>query len=363
MLIFDKCVAWLIYAGMPAVFAYHAVCGNIFLNTAAEDAKGLEKIGDTLLSPVQYVLCGNIAKKEGEGYRIEQRFRYEDGFAFKVAASYLALPVALPLGSACKALAFLSKETRDRHEKLVYAKESLTIVSNHPYYTSIGLPMEDAGLTLDSPAYVRKPGDELKLAKEKTLLKDIVSLLKAHHIPFWVDCGTCIGTYRYGGAIPWDSDIDIAVLLPDFDNVVHALNGLDKTKYQVQDWSNRLRPKTYLRVYIKENHSSIDIYCFAINEEKKELQFILSNEVSPFMAESWKIRERRFCVPSSFETVFPLRKALFDGIEVFVPHQTKKYLQERYGENLNPVRLYNDKTGEYEKDLSHPYWKLPHVYN
>lgn len=67
-------------------------------------------------------------------------------------------------------------------------------------------------------------------------------------------------------------------------------------------------------------------------------------------------------VPSAYETVFPLKKALFDGIEVYVPNQTKKYLQERYGENISPVKIYNEITGEYEKDLSHPYWQLPYVY-
>ena len=58
-----------------------------------------------------------------------------------------------------------------------------------------------------------------------------------------------------------------------------------------------------------------------------------------------------------FALVFPLKKAYFDGIGVFVPGKTKEYLQQRYGDNIDPVKTYNAQTGQYEKDLSHPYWK------
>jgi hypothetical protein len=140
------------------------------------------------------------------------------------------------------------------------------------------------------------------------------------------------------------------------------LQKLDPKKYQVQDWSNRGLPGSYIRVYIKENRNHIDIYHFSINEQNKTISSILSNEESPFMVESWKIRERRFKVPTPFDTVFPLKKASFDGIEVWVPNKTESYLQLRYGQNIGPIKVYNEESGWYEKDLSHPYWQLPYVH-
>jgi phosphorylcholine metabolism protein LicD len=212
-------------------------------------------------------------------------------------------------------------------------------------------------MPLEEPKHARRPGDENTLKIEKEALKEIVRLLKENNIPFWADCGTCLGAYRYGGIIPWDFDIDIAVLQPDFDNVKRALNGLDKKKYAVQDWSGRTRPKSYLKVYVKETGALIDIYHFRIDPSQQNIISIFSNEESIFMSESWKTRERRYLAPTPFDVVFPLKLAQFDDFELPIPNQTKLYLQARYGENIGPAKIYNEKTGQYEKDLNHPYWQ------
>jgi len=359
---FDKLTQGIIYMGLPVVAAYHLVCSNIFLNTAAQDAEGFEKAGNMVLAPVQFLMAGKIALQDQGKYQIQQRFDYHHYLPYKSTAAVFSLPISLPLGSLLKGIGYFSEATRLRHDAIQAALESKEVHPNIDYYRTLGLSIVETEKVLEPPQHTRRAGDENALKLEKALLKDIAHLLKANQIPFWVDCGTCLGAYRYGGAIPWDGDIDVAVLLPDFDNVMHALNGLDKTKYQVQDWSNRCRPKTYIRVYIYENRNFIDIYHFAIDPEKKTLTYILSNEFSSFMVDTWVIRESRFKVPSSYDTIFPLKKAYFDGIEVYVPNKTKEYLQERYGENISPVKVYNELTGQYEKDPSHPYWQLPHVY-
>jgi hypothetical protein len=358
----DKLTQGIIYIGLPVVAGYHFICSNIFLNIAAQDAEGFEKAGNLVLAPVQFLLAGKIALKDHDKYQIQQRFDYHNYLPFKSTAAIFSLPISLPLGTLLKGIGYFSEATRLRHDAIEAAIESKEVHPNIDYYQKMGLIIKEADQVLEAPAYKRRPGEENALKLEKDLLKEMVRLLKENQIPFWVDCGTCLGAYRYGGAIPWDGDVDLAILFPDFDNVMHALNGLDKTKYQVQDWSNRCNPKTYIRVYIFENRNFVDIYHFAIDPEKKTLTSILSNGESSFMAESWKIRERRYVIPTSYDTIFPLKKAYFDGIEVNVPNKTKQYLQERYGENIGPVKLYNELTGVYEKDLSHPYWQLPHVY-
>jgi phosphorylcholine metabolism protein LicD len=359
---FDKLTQGLIYFGLPAVAGYHFICSSIFLNVAAQDAEGFEKAGNLVLAPVQFLLAGKIALKDHDKYQIQQRFDYHKYLPYKSTAAVFSLPISLPLGALIKGMGYFSETTRLRHHAIGVALESKEVHPNIDYYQKLGISMAEAQQVLEPPEYKRRPGEENTLKLEKDLLREMARLLKDSRVPFWVDCGTCLGAYRYGGAIPWDGDIDIAILQPDFDNAMHALNGLDKTKYQVQDWSNRCNPKTYIRIYIYENRNFIDIYHFKIDPEKKILTTIVSNEESTFMVESWKTLERRFKVPTAYDTIFPLKKAYFDGIEVNVPNKTKEYLQARYGENIGPVKIYNEVTGVYEKDLTHPYWQLPHVY-
>lgn len=371
--LWDSFALWAMHFGMPLVHCYHLLCGNAFYNVAAEDSEGLEKVADTVLAPVQYLLAGNkavhaIIEKNGNPiaiYKLEQRFDYRDEHMWhKTALSYAALPASVTVGSILKGLSYLSSDTRRRYEKIIAAKRNEHVSLNNEYYKSVGItPVDIATAEKISPSYhKRRPGEENILQIEKEALGQVVRALTDNKIMFWVDCGTCLGTYRYGGIIPWDWDIDLAILQNDFDNVKNALtNALDPNEFIVQDWSSRDKPKTYLKVYVRATGTLIDIYHFAIDEKNKSIYSILSNGDCAFLPESWKIRERRFTIPTSFDIVFPLKKATFDGVEVFVPAKTKEYLQQRYGENIEPAKIYNEKTGQYEKDLSHPYWQRAYV--
>lgn len=359
---------WVMKAGLPTVAMYHALCLNPFFNVAAEDATGLEMAANAAFTPMQYLFAGKIAKpvlsEQGEviDYTLEQRFDYQDSSLWvKTVGAYCTLPSSLIVGSVLKGLSLISSDARTRQEKISHsiALGGHPFFSQNNYYKSIGMDIvsfEEAE-EMHSLGYERRPEDVEKLKAEKQALREIVELFNSHKIVYWLDCGSCLGAYRYGGNIPWDWDVDLAILQPDFDNVRHVLSLLDPKKYTVQDWSSRDKLKSYLKVYVKESDSLIDIYHFSIDADKKEICSILANEGSVFLPESWRIRERRFIIPTPFNYVFPLKKANFDGVEVFIPNQTEKYLQQRYGQNISPAKIYSPLTGQYEKDLNHPYWK------
>lgn len=367
----DSFSSWIVYIGLPATGVYHLLCNSVFLNVAVEDAQGFEKAANVCFVPVQYLLAGKIAKpifsEEGYkiGYALEQRFDYNDETMWwKTASAYCALPSSLFWGTLFKALSYLSFDARENKGKigLSIASGGSSLRLNNEYYHSIGIDVVtiDQAETILSQGYERRPQDVNKLLAEKEALKEIASLLHAAGISYWLDCGTCLGAYRYGGSIPWDWDIDIAVLQKDSTNVAHVLSKLDPKKYAVQDWSSRDKPNTYLKVYVKETHNLIDIYHFGIDEKNQAIYSILSNGDCVFLPDSWKIRERRFTISTPFSFVFPLKKVNFDGIEAFIPNSPKEYLQLRYGENISPAKVYNPITDNYEKDLSHPYWLEPY---
>lgn len=360
----DRSSGFIVKLGMPLVYGYHLICSSLFFNTSASDATGFEYAANLALAPMQYLFEGKMAIPDQEGYRLERRFDYSHHFFVKTACAYTLLPITLPVGTALKTLAYLSSDARAHYQLLVASTQSTTVHSKLADYEKMGLKIEDwtQAEFISPEKYTRRVEDGKQLKEDVEALRAVVDILKKEKIPFWIDCGSCLGAYRYGGVIPWDWDIDIAILAPDFENVKHALNALDPQKYAVQDWSGRDRPSTYLKVYVKASDNMIDIYHFGLNPETQELFTVLSNEFNIFLPQSWKEREMRYTTPQPFTRVFPLKRALFEGIEVPVPGQVEDYLHTFYGENLAPIRIYNEITQEYEKDSTHPYWQLSNVH-
>src|SRR5690606_9383215 len=120
-------------------------------------------------------------------------------------------------GSLVKGLGLLFSDGYSRYEKIRKTIDSQAVIPNSDYYRSVGLSMNQEAY-LGPPAYERHQQAKNHMAEEKAALAEIAAIFKKANIPFWVDCGTCLGAYRYGGIIPWDHDIDISILEPDSDN-------------------------------------------------------------------------------------------------------------------------------------------------
>jgi hypothetical protein len=364
----DRLWDWMVDSAIalfiPLVHSYFLFTASPFFIEDRE-AHGLAKTANQLLSPCNYLWMGQSATQTEEGeWHFEPLFTYDSHFTLKTAGSVLLAIPSFATGCLCKGISLLFDEHKARYDSIKQAWLSHHTKSNASQYKACGIsflpPQESPWFS--SQGFARRPGDERNLALEKEGLKEVGALLDEAEIPWWLDCGSCLGAYRYGGAIPWDQDIDVAILQPDFDNVHQVLRRLDPARFIVEDWSSREHPKSCLKVFLCETNKWIDVYCFAINAEKKEIQFIFALKNAWFFPEWWKIREGRFTIPVSFEHVFPLQRANFDGVSVNIPAHPTKYLQRYYGENLAPAKIYDPCTGQYEKDLTHPYWQQAYVH-
>ena len=58
---------------------------------------------------------------------------------------------------------------------------------------------------------------------ELLMLKDFMKLCDDNNIEYFAISGTAIGAVRHQGFIPWDDDIDVALLRKDYERFVKVM--------------------------------------------------------------------------------------------------------------------------------------------
>lgn len=61
---------------------------------------------------------------------------------------------------------------------------------------------------------------------EFALLQEFDRVCKALELPYFLACGSALGAVKYGGFIPWDDDIDVALYREDYERFIREAPGL-----------------------------------------------------------------------------------------------------------------------------------------
>ena len=61
---------------------------------------------------------------------------------------------------------------------------------------------------------------------ELNLLKEFIHVCEALDLRYYAVCGTALGAVKYGGFIPWDDDVDVALARPDYERFLKCASEL-----------------------------------------------------------------------------------------------------------------------------------------
>jgi len=238
------------------------------------------------------------------------------------------------------------------------------------------------------------------------ILLEVDRICKKHHIQYWLSSGTLIGAARHKGFIPWDDDLDIEMLLPDYQRLMKVLpQELPETMAlqsvqtdpnyfffyaKVRDRRSHLEElNRYDRVW-REQGIYIDIFPFykqplwihMLSEKLQGHVYKIMNRMGDDNSELWKVRFitrlnqkcffpllRLLCKlsraretyglgipyhdPRHMEDTLPLTTALFEGHQLPVPKDMHAALTLKYGDymqlpDIDKINLHVNKLDIYE---------------
>lgn len=145
------------------------------------------------------------------------------------------------------------------------------------------------------------------------MMKDLHEVFKKCDVPYWIDSGTGLGAIRNAGIIPWDDDLDCALLKKDEHRFLVTRPILDQLGYSIE--------KAFFGHRV-------------INQEggTPQLDIFLMNEVSGkfyYDAGDWGSRDDGpiYITPAE---VFPLKEIDFGPIRVMAPNDPGSFMDAMF---------------------------------
>lgn len=122
------------------------------------------------------------------------------------------------------------------------------------------------------------------------ILKDVDCVCRKHNIKYWLTSGTLLGAVRHNGFIPWDDDLDIAMLREDYDHFLEIAQKEFGNRYFLQNWQTeknyglpfskvRKNKTEYIEAGSRDTYTNhglyIDVFCFENYPEFTKQQEII----------------------------------------------------------------------------------------
>ena len=153
-----------------------------------------------------------------------------------------------------------------------------------------------------------------------TIIETLLAHCEKHNIKIWAEYGTLIGWDRHNGVIPWDYDGDFGILVEDKDRLIKTFKDEHSSFYNMD--IGYYNDNGCLAVLLNGNDNDlVDIIFFQdLGDRIDSLQSVVTKKEYPCNYD--------YCYQK--EDLFPLKKTLFLGHNMYIPNNWKKVLEITY---------------------------------
>lgn len=161
-------------------------------------------------------------------------------------------------------------------------------------------------------------------------LESLLDLCHRHGIDFWLDAGTLLGAVRHGNLVPWDYDVDLAMLSSGYARLLDLF----------AQHGGRIGRLTLDRDYYGEP----DTCCFICEDDNRDLGIdVVRYEVRGDVCRTLMSQALQDTYPFPYDhaaaSVFPLREVLLLGSWAQVPRRAEAVLSAMYGASFRAYPL------------------------
>lgn len=167
------------------------------------------------------------------------------------------------------------------------------------------------------------------------MLKDVTEILDKNGIKYWADGGTLIGAIRHKGFIPWDDDLDIAILEEDIPKLLSVSEQFSSLGYELFDThSTCIKIQAQTGIIIESSDKYQLRYPFMdIFPMKKIDGYYVHAPVE--VRNTWpKDKFKIYDIEN-------LEKCPFGAITIYCPHNAEENLKSLYGKKVMHEALYS----------------------
>lgn len=179
---------------------------------------------------------------------------------------------------------------------------------------------------------------------ENEMLKETLEILRSNNIPFYMCCGSVLGTIRHKGPIPWDTDMDILIPLPKLEKARNCLEKELSSRFCIDDLRNNKGYKNFFPRVAMPNTSSdtLHIDLFPImglpDDEKEQLKICKEIQKRQHVMIILKHMRGNISNPNLIKNIIGC------VIEIFCSPYSKKKLTQQY---YKLISKYDYETSKY----------------